>query len=68
MIGDLDLSKEVLWVSVSQLAAKLQGLKVGSLTKILPRSPSPTRVARGRQSSGIFFKPPTLTACNFAAS
>ena len=27
--GGLDLSKEVLWVSVGQLAAKLQAVKVG---------------------------------------
>ena len=27
--GDLDLSKKVLWVSVGQLAAKLQAVKVG---------------------------------------
>ena len=29
--GDLYLSKEVLWVSVGQLAAKLQAVKVGGL-------------------------------------
>ena len=28
-LGGLDLSKEVLWVSVGQLAAKLQAVKVG---------------------------------------
>ena len=27
--GGLDLSKEVLWVSLGQLAAKLQAVKVG---------------------------------------
>ena len=33
---DLDLSKEVLWVSLGQLTAKLQAVKEGGLTKILP--------------------------------
>ena len=60
--------KEVLWVSVGQLAAKLQPVKVGALKKILPRSPSRVRVARGRLSGRIFFKAPTLTGCNFEAS
>ena len=36
----LDLSKEALWVSVGQLAAKLQAVKVGGVKKILPRSMS----------------------------
>ena len=36
----LDLSKKVLWVSVSQLAAKLQAVKVGGLKKILLHSMS----------------------------
>ena len=31
----LDLSKEVLWGSVSQRAAKLQAVKVGDLKRIL---------------------------------
>ena len=34
----LDLSKEVLWVSVGQGTAKLQTVKVGCLEKILPLS------------------------------
>ena len=34
--GGLDLSKEVLWVSVGQRTAKLQFVKVGDLKKILP--------------------------------
>ena len=33
----LDLSKEVLWVSVDQRAAKLQAVKVGDLKKIRQR-------------------------------
>ena len=40
MLGSLDLSKVVLWVSVGQLAAKLQAVKVGGVKKILPRSMS----------------------------
>ena len=43
----LDLSKEVLWVSVSQLAAKLQAVKVGGLKKILP--PGPNQTTRGQR-------------------
>ena len=35
----LDLSKEVLWVSVGQRTAKLQVVKVGDLKKILPLEP-----------------------------
>ena len=37
--GGLDLSKEVLWVSVGQRAAVLQAVKVGGQKKILPISP-----------------------------
>ena len=33
------LSKQVLWVSVGQLAAKLQAVKVGGLKRILLLSP-----------------------------
>ena len=36
--GGLDISKNVLWVSVSQRAADLQAVKVGSQKKILPIS------------------------------
>ena len=36
----LDLSKEVLWVSVGQRAAVLQAVKVGGQKKILPISPA----------------------------
>ena len=36
----LDLSKEALWVSVGQLAAKLQAVKVGGLKRILLLDPS----------------------------
>ena len=65
MLGGLDLSKKVLWISVSQLAAKLQAVKVGGLKKILPRS-----ISRGALGStpGRWDHLPTLTACNFTAS
>ena len=36
----LDLSKEILWVSVGQRAADLQAVKVGGQQKILPISPA----------------------------
>ena len=50
----LDLSKEVLWVSVCQRAAKLQAVKVGDLKKILPRGPPrTTRVRPGFDSRTI---------------
>ena len=43
---DLDLSKEVFWVSVGQRAAKLQAVKFGDLKKILPLGPP--RTSHGR--------------------
>ena len=51
--------------SVSQLAAKLQAVKVGGLKKLLPRG-----LSRGGPGStpGQWDHPPILTACNFAAS
>ena len=50
---------------VGQLAAKLEAAKVGGLSHHQGVDPGPPRLMlRGR----IFFKPPTLTACNFAAS
>ena len=52
LLGGWDLSKQALWVSVEQLAAKLQAVKVGGLKKILPLCrPRATRVRlwlRGR--------------------
>ena len=42
----LDLSKEVLWASVGQLAAKLQAVKVWDLKKILLRGPPRTTRVR----------------------
>ena len=36
-LGDLDLSKNILWVSVGQRAAEIQAVKVGDWKKILSR-------------------------------
>ena len=44
--GGLDLSKNVLWVSVGQGAADLRAVKVGGQKKILPIAPVRTRIAR----------------------
>ena len=49
----LDLSKEVLWVSVGQLAAKLQAVKVGGLKKLLPSGPSQTTCEQPGFDSGM---------------
>ena len=38
--GDLNLSKEILWVSVGQRAALLQAVKLEDQKKILPISPA----------------------------
>ena len=65
--GGLDLSKEVLWVSVDQRAAVLQAVKVGGQKKILPIALVRTRIARAGLIGRIFFLPPTLTACKTAA-
>ena len=56
MLRMLRSFKEVLWVSVGQLASKLQPVKVGALKKNLPLCPSHTRVALGRLSGRIFFQ------------
>ena len=60
--GGLDLSKEVLWVSVGQRAAVLQAVKVGGQKKILPISPARAIRVRTGPLGRIFFQPPTLTA------
>ena len=57
--GGLDLSKEVLWVSVGQLTSKLQAVKFGGVKKILPHSI--IEVARGRLlDDGIILQVVTL--------
>ena len=65
--GGLDLSKEVLWVSVGQRAAVLQAVKVGGQKKILPSGPVRTRITRAGPFGRIFFWPPTLMAGSSAA-
>ena len=45
---ELDLSKEVLWVSVGQRITKLQSVKVGGLKNILPLSQSRTKTQAGQ--------------------
>ena len=51
----LDLSKEVLWVSVGQRAAVLQAVKVGGQKKILPISPARAIRVRTKAIGRIFF-------------
>ena len=52
----LDLSKEILWVSVSQRAAELPAGKVGSLKKILPCSLARASWSRTQPHGSIFFQ------------
>ena len=58
----LDLSKEVLWVSVGQRAAELQAFKVGGKKKILPICPARVIRVRTGPIGRIFFWPSTLTS------
>ena len=51
---DLDLSKEVLWVSVGQRAPELQAIKVGGQQKILPIGPAWAKRVRTGPSGRIF--------------
>ena len=51
----LDLSKEVLWVSVGQRAADLGAVKVGGHFKILLISPSLAKWVRAWQIGRNFF-------------
>ena len=53
--GGLDLSKEVLWVSVGQRAAELRAVNVGGRKEILPSSPVRTRFAHAGPIGRIFF-------------
>ena len=63
----LNLSKEVLWVSVGQREAELRAVKVRGGKRILPSSPVRTRLTRAWADRQNFFLPPTLTACSSAA-
>ena len=51
----LDLSKNVLWVSVGQGAADLRAVKVGGQKKILPIGPVRTRFAHTGPIGRTFF-------------
>ena len=51
----LDLSKNVLWVSVGQGAADLRAVKVGGQKKILPISPAREIRVRTGAIGRIFF-------------
>ena len=53
--GGLDLSKNVLWVSVGQGAADLWAVKVGGKRKIPPIGRVRTPFARTRPIGRIFF-------------
>ena len=55
-------------MSVGQLAAKLQAVKLEDDLIVQESNPGCTRVVRGGPRGRIFFRSPTLTACNFAAS
>ena len=50
----LDLSKEVLWVSVGQFATKLQAVRVGALKKVLSPGAALANQVRTGPSSRIF--------------
>ena len=64
----LDLSKEVLWVSVGQRAAELPAIKVGGKKKFCQASGLVrTRFAHAGPIGRIFCWPPTLTAFSSAA-
>ena len=65
--GGLDLSKEVLWVSVGLRAAELQAIKVKGQQKILPISPARAKRVRTGPLGRIFCWRPTLTAGRSAA-
>ena len=63
----LDLSKEVLWVSVGQKAAELWTVKVGDQENILPIGQARAKQVRTGLRGRISFLPPTLTTHSSAA-
>ena len=65
--GGLDLLKEVLWVSVGQLASKLQAVKVGGLKKNSAERPCAGKVGSNRAPRQNFFLPRTLNTGRSAA-
>ena len=65
--GGLDLSKEVLWVSVGQKTAKLQVVTVGDLKEILLLGWSQNNWGGLGLSPRQWDHPQSLTDHNFAA-
>ena len=65
--GGLDLSKEVLWVSVDQRAADLRAVKVEGWSYCPGIKPGPHSCGSRWAAGQDFFRSPTLTACSFAA-
>ena len=53
--GDLDLSKEVLWVSLGQREAKLPAIKVGDLKKNSADQPGAGEAGSNRAARQKFF-------------
>ena len=62
----LDLSEEVLWVSLGQRAAELPSIKVKGLKKNSATRRGQVRFELGRAAK-FFLKPPTSIAGSFAA-
>ena len=58
--GGLDLSQEVLWVSVGQRAAELRAVKVGGQKKILPICPAQAKRVQTGPIGRIFFLTPNF--------
>ena len=67
-LGGLDLSREILWVSASQRAAKLWSLKLWrwSIPYLVQEFTQAVRVRFEVWLGGRFFQPSNLTAYNFA--
>ena len=65
--GGLDLSKEVLCVSVGQRGADSPAVKVGGLKKKSADRPARAKRVRTGPIGRIFCSPPTLTACSSGA-
>ena len=59
----LDLSKEVLWISVCQRAAELPAAKLEVWKKILPRGRVQDQLTRARPSGIIFFQTSNFDGC-----
>ena len=66
--GGLDVLKEVLWVFVGQRAAKLWSVKLWEWSDRPGLELGLPLFRSTRAAQQDFFRPPTLTACNFATS